>query len=396
MARHKLANVGAVPAAQVATQPQPIAVAVGQLGQGGTERQLYMFLSYCDRTLWAPVVYVSGGLSGPLGFWEPAIRGLGVAVVPLRGSQLAKMWQLRSACISQRARCFFSWSSYTNAFAMALTGLDVHCIGSFRAEIFADLPIRRRQLWAWMSLAGISTAVCNSRETQTQLASRSGSRVKAFFVPNTAESFSPAQVRACRECWRARLNLSDATVLVLGAGGLNVHKRFDRFLDVIATLPRELPVQAVIAGADRGLLADLEAQMQCLGLENRVRFIGMVPDARELMCAADIFLLSSDREGMPNVVLEAMAAGVPCITTRVNGIGDLVRDGATGFVVGRDINDLAKHVTRLATDADLRRIMGARARAIIEREFQPERVIPQLWALCERPNALRQTDIASG
>src|SRR5215469_11781437 len=186
LARHKLANVGAVPAvsvslSQVATQPQPIAVVVGQLGQGGTERQLHMFLSYCDRTHWAPIVYVSGGLSGPLGFWEPAIRGLGIAVVPLRGSRLAKMWQFRSACISQRARCFFSWSSYTNAFAMALTGLDVHCIGSFRAEIFADLPVRRRWLWAWTSLAGISTAVCNSRETQTQLAGRSGSRVRAFF-----------------------------------------------------------------------------------------------------------------------------------------------------------------------------------------------------------------------
>ena len=353
-----------------------------------------MFLSYCDRTRWAPVVYVSGGLSGPGGFWEPAIRGLGIKVVVLRGGQLAKMWQFRTACIAQGARRFFSWSSYTNGFSLALTGRDIHCVGSFRGEVFADLPVRRRPLWAWMSLAGISTAVCNSRETQAKIARRGGSRVRALFVPNAAESFSPAQVRAWREDWRARLNLTDATVLVLGAGSLNVHKRFDRFIDVIARVPRELPIQAVSAGADRGLLADLEARLVSLGLPDRVRFIGMVSDARELMCAADVFLLSSDREGMPNVVLEAMAAGVPCVATRVNGVGDLIRPGETGFIVSYDATDLAEHVTRLATDADLRRIMGARARAAIEREFQPERLARQLWALCEQPNAPLQTDIA--
>jgi glycosyltransferase involved in cell wall biosynthesis len=308
-------------------------------------------------------------------------------VVRLRGGQLGKMWQFRSACIGRDARCFFSWSSYTNGFALALIGCDVQCIGSFRNELFTDLPARRRWLWSQMSLAGISTAVCNSRETQMQIARRSGSRIKALFVRNGVEIFAPEQVQAWREHWRARLDVGNDQVLVLGVGRLEHTKRFDRFIDVIARVGRQVAVQAVIAGESRGGLADLEGRVARLGLQEKVRFIPEVPDARELMCAGDILLLSSDCEGMPNVVLEAMAAGVPCVSTRVNGVNDIIEQGVTGFIMQADVNDLANHVVRLAADANLRRTMGAQARTLIEREFQADQIIPQLWALCERPSA---------
>jgi glycosyltransferase involved in cell wall biosynthesis len=357
-----------------------VAVLIGQLGQGGSERQLYLFLAHCDRTRWAPVVYVSGFL----GCWETPIRSLGVPVVLLRGGRLAKMRQLRSACIAQKARCFFSWSSYTNGFAVALAGCGVHCIGSFRNELFADLPARHKWLWSRISLAGISTAVCNSREAQTQMACRRGSRVKAVFVPNAVEILSSDQVKAWRKHWRGQLGLSEDTVLVLGVGRLDPQKQFSRFIDAIARVGQELRVHAVIAGEDRGWLADLEERLVRLGLRERIRFIGGVPDARTLMCAADIFMLSSEHEGMPNVVLEAMAAGVPCVATKVNGVGDLIKQSATGFIAERSAGDLAQHVARLAADPDLRRMMGTRARAVIEEKFVPQQIVPQLWGLCER------------
>jgi glycosyltransferase involved in cell wall biosynthesis len=114
-----------------------------------------------------------------------------------------------------------------------------------------------------------------------------------------------------------------------------------------------------------------------------IRFIGRVPDAHQLMCAGDIFLLSSDHEEMPNVVLEAMPTGVPCVATRVNSIGDLIQHGVTGFVAARNVADLAQHVLQLAADAGLRCEVGARARAAVERGYQPEQVLRQLGALCE-------------
>jgi hypothetical protein len=174
---------------------------IGQLTHGGSERQLYMFLAHCDRTRWAPVVYVSG----ELGFWEGPIAKLGIPVVLLRGHPLAKLRQFRAASIAQNAKCFFSWSSYTNGYALALTGRGGRRIGSFRNARFDDLPTRLRGLWTWLSLAGISIVVCNSCETRAQVASRGGSGKQVVYIPNAVEIFTPEQVRAWRGQWRARL-----------------------------------------------------------------------------------------------------------------------------------------------------------------------------------------------
>ena len=115
---------------------EAIAIMIGQLTpQGGSERQLYLFLAACDRERWAPVVYVSGAL----GSWEGRICELGIPVVLLRGHPLVKMWRFRAAVVAQKATCFFSWSSYTNGFGLALTGRSARCIGSFRNATFADL-----------------------------------------------------------------------------------------------------------------------------------------------------------------------------------------------------------------------------------------------------------------
>ncbi|MBD9375253.1 glycosyltransferase [Rhizobium sp. ARZ01] len=355
---------------------------IGQLGQGGTERQLYHFLAHCDFARWAPTVYVSG----ELGFWEAPIRELGIPVVLLKGRPLDKMRQFRAACVARKTRCLFSWSSYTNVFALALAGLGIRSIGSFRNALFADLPTGLRSLWSWMSVAGISTAVCNSRETQGQLAHRLGSKRHVVYVPNAVEIFPSDQMARWRAEWRQRLGLRDDAVLVLGVGRLVPQKRFDRFIDTIATVGRHCTVQAAIAGKELGCLDELKSQVARLGLGDRVRFLGSVPDARELICASDIFLLSSDYEGMPNVVMEAMAAGVPCVATPVNGVVDLIQDGVTGLIAESEQDELSRDVLRLATDADMRREIGTRARAWIEQKFQPKLVTGQLWTLCARGN----------
>jgi glycosyltransferase involved in cell wall biosynthesis len=365
--------------AEVATGgPQQIAVMIGQLGQGGSERQLYLFLAHCDRTRWAPTLYVSG----ELGFWEEPIRELNIPIVLLHGSPLAKMHQFRRACAEQGATRFFSWSSYTNGFGLALAGRGVRRIGSFRNAAFADLPARLRWLWSRMSLAGISVAVCNSRETQARIAGRSAGK-PVVFIPNAVQMLTPEQVREQRAKWRARLGLGEGAVLVLGVGRLTPQKNFARFIDTIARARTRAPVQAAIAGGDFGCQAVLQAQIERLDLREAVRLIGKVPDARELMCAADIFLLSSDHEGMPNVVLEAMSVGVPCVATRVNGVGDLIEHGANGFVAEQDAEALAPHVLDLAVDGELRAALGAAARATIEGHYQPEQIVRQLWALCD-------------
>lgn len=363
-------------------RPEPVAVLIGQLSQGGSERQLFMFLSHCDRTRWAPVVYVSG----ELGFWEKHIRSLGIPVRLLTGSRLAKMRQLRAACAAEGVRHFFSWSSYTNPFGLALQGMGVWRIGSFRNALFADLPARLRPFWAWASLSAISLAVCNSKETYDEIALRKAARPKPVYIPNGVEPPTIDQIALWRATWRARLGIGDDAVLVVGVGRLVQQKRFDRFIQVIERARREVPVEAVVAGKDFGCLQGLERQIAQSNLSEAVRFIGAVPDARELISAADILLLSSDHEGMPNVVLEAMSTSVPAVVTRVNAVADLIEHGTTGFIADHDADELARYVVHLARDCGLRRQIGERARSAVMLRHGSRAIAQQLWALCDARN----------
>lgn len=381
---------GAAHAMGRAARPLSIAVMIGQLGQGGSERQLYLFLARCDRTLWAPTLYVSG----ELGFWEAPIRALGVPIVLLTGTPLAKLRGFRSAVRGQRPDVFFSWSSYTNVFALAILGLGIRRIGSFRNALFADLPDRGRAAWVWASKAALSVAVCNSRETFEAFPGGANRTCRAVYVPNGVDRIPVAQAAAWRAAWRARLGVAPDQVLVVGVGRLVPQKCFLRFIEVIAAISPRVPVRAVIAGRDDGCLAELAAAVVRRDLGETVRFLGPIPDAAALICAADIFLLTSDHEGMPNVVLEAMAAGVPCVSTRVNAVGDILRQGETGFLADFHAADLAGCVERLARDPALRRRIGAAARAHVERAHDPLRVADRLWSLCE-PAGLDRPSLAA-
>lgn len=356
-----------------------IAIAIGQLAQGGSERQLYTFLEHCDRERWSPIVCVS---RGPMGFWDDPIRELGIPIVLLHGNPIMRMWQFRQSCRANQVRRFFSWASHTNAYCLALWGLGVRCVGSFRNDYRFVLPDRHRWLRSWASLAGIDTVVCNSQETAAAVRSRAGDHRRVVYVPNSVQPVEDRE--SYRRAWRQRLGIQDDEVLILGVGRLTPQKNFARFIEAIARVYQTTPVQAVVAGRDDGCLESLQQQIEKSGLESdAIRFIGPVPEARKLMCAADVFVLSSDYEGMPNVVLEAMAAGVPCVCTRVNSVSDLVKSGVSGFITDHRADALAEKIQLLAQDRALRQEMGARALKHVDSSFDPKTIATRLWQLLE-------------
>ena len=114
----------------------------------------------------------------------------------------------------------------------------------------------------------------------------------------------------------------------------------------------------------------VEAERRSLGLEDAVELLGERRDVPALLAAADIFVLSSRSEGMPVSILEAMAAGLPVVASNVGGVAELVVDGETGFLTApADEAALASALGRLLADPDLRRRMGAAARARVEARF---------------------------
>jgi glycosyltransferase involved in cell wall biosynthesis len=116
----------------------------------------------------------------------------------------------------------------------------------------------------------------------------------------------------------------------------------------------------------------LEEEARALNISSRVKFLGYQSQqqVRKLLKQADLFVMSSFAEGVPVVLMEAMAAGIPVIATRIAGIPELVRDGHSGLLVAPgDAKEMTNAVDRLLGDAELRNRFAIAGRQDIEREY---------------------------
>src|SRR4029077_3934379 len=143
-------------------------------------------------------------------------------------------------------------------------------------------------------------------------------------------------------------------------------------LEALARLREAHPdVELALAG-DGPDRAQLEAEAHRLGIADRVRFLGYQSSdhVRSLLQETDVFVLPSFAEGVPVVLMEAMASGVPLVSTRVAGVSELVEDGVAGFVVPPgDVGALADAIDALLADPSLRQRFGAARRRTVAREF---------------------------
>jgi colanic acid/amylovoran biosynthesis glycosyltransferase len=177
------------------------------------------------------------------------------------------------------------------------------------------------------------------------------------------------------------------TCQLLSVGRLVAKKGYEYLIEACALLSqRGLDVHCSIVG--EGPRAEkLEALVADLGLESDVTFTGALAaaDVRRLYQQSDLFALacvvvdSGDRDGMPTVLIEAMATGMPVVSTPVTGIPELVTDGENGFLVPqRDVPALAKALETLMQNKDLRTRMGRKARERVASEFDSRRTALQL------------------
>lgn len=166
-----------------------------------------------------------------------------------------------------------------------------------------------------------------------------------------------------REVVRRRLGLADGEILVLQTAALAPHKsQIDLLRAAAAAKQRNPKIRVWIAG-EGPLRAMLEMEQIALGLGDAVRFLGFIEDVSDLLRAADLFCLSSVSEGLGTSILDAMAAGLPVVATRVGGIPEIVADGRTGILVPpRDSGSIAEALVALAGDPARRAAMGAEAR----------------------------------
>jgi len=179
----------------------------------------------------------------------------------------------------------------------------------------------------------------------------------------------------------------EQTVVLLHVGRFAPQKNHFLLVRGFAQAFEQYPAMELWLVGDGSLRPEVERQVQEAGLQERVRFLGLRKDVPKLLAQADMLLLPSDWEGVPLVVLEAMAAGKPVVATRVGGIPELVEDGLTGILVPpQDPQALAAAIVRLVQDAELRRKMGEAGRRRALEQFdirktarQYEKLYLKLW-----------------
>jgi len=169
---------------------------------------------------------------------------------------------------------------------------------------------------------------------------------------------------------KARFGFSPDHILLGAVGRLSEEKGFDRLLDAVSRLVNEGHNVGLIIAGEGHLQDALQDQVESLELQNRVHLAGYLEDPRELYRAIDMYVLSSLREGLPNVVLEAMASQRTVVTTEVNGIPRLVQDGHNGLVVPTaNTEALTEGIRKCLLSKELRTDLAEQGRQTIEENF---------------------------
>jgi len=369
-----------------------IAYVIGELTKGGAEYQLYELVRGLDRTRFAPVVFALS----PGGYWAGGVRDLGVEVIELpnrRSMEVGRLRELRRRLAAFRPHVLHTvlWPGNTYG-RLAALGLGIPVV------ITAERNVVRRPGWqrAVERLLDVATDryLVNSQAIVDELATSGGlARTKMQVIHNGIDltrlpPFDPDRMRA-----RAALGFDPARRLVAQVGRLEPQKDYPTYLAAAARVAASVPDVDFLVVGDGTLRAALEAEAARLGLADRVRFTGERHDVPALLGAVDVLALTSLYEGLPNVVIEAMAAGAVAVATDVGGARELIVPGETGAIVpvGR-ADPIAREMTMLLGDAAGARRMALAARARIEERFTVEAMVRRTTAAYEE--CLRSAGVA--
>ncbi|HKQ96923.1 MAG TPA: glycosyltransferase family 4 protein, partial [Candidatus Polarisedimenticolia bacterium] len=152
-------------------------------------------------------------------------------------------------------------------------------------------------------------------------------------------------------------------------GRLAIEKNYPMLLRVASRFRPEEQVRFFIVGPGE-LEASLKRRAHAMGLDDRVQFLGLRRDIPALLRAADLFAFTSRSEGAPNALLEAMAAGLPIVTTRFAGFGDIVAGGQNAAVIDHDDDvGFETAIRMLLADGEVARKLADQARRTVEERF---------------------------
>ena len=324
---------------------------IGSIDRGGTEAQLAGFVARSGRPECHVVMAWAGEGEMAPAFPQPPVwarRDPRARRSP--GDVLTIVRSLRRV-VDERGvdliHAHLSAAEFVAAFA-APRGIPI--VASRRGRT----PGHEDRLWfravSRVSHARVALMLCNSDELARFTLAHDPAPPPIAVVPNGVDL---AHVPA---------SPVPADPMVVVVANLIGYKRHDRFLHALSQVVARVPEARAVLVGEGPERPRLEAMAAVLGLGERVRFAGAVSDVRPFLAGARVVALTSDHEGLPNALLEAMASGRPVVATRVGGMPELVRDGVDGLLADPDPASVARALTALLGSPGEAERMGASAR----------------------------------
>jgi glycosyltransferase involved in cell wall biosynthesis len=346
-------------------QRMRVGLVIGQLSYGGAEGQLCRLAVRLCRTHDVVVYCLSNVI-------EPYAEQLRAAGVPLRvfpaigRFDVTRVVRLARALREDRIVVVHAFLFIASAYAFLATRFvgGTRLVTSARNCKLEPNPVRR---WLMIRSFRASRAIiCNSREMAAFATDHYGAPEGLIHIV-----YNGVDAQRFRTERQPHEGLRIGTV-----GRIERQKNLDLFLDAAAGVAERIENARFFVVGQGSERARLEARSLALGLGGKLEFVGLTDDVPGFLAQLDQFWLTSDHEGTPNVVLEAMAAGVPVIATRVGGTAEILVDGESGILVEKgEIGAFVEAGIRLASERSLSARMSTRARAEIESRYSIEAMV---------------------
>jgi GalNAc-alpha-(1->4)-GalNAc-alpha-(1->3)-diNAcBac-PP-undecaprenol alpha-1,4-N-acetyl-D-galactosaminyltransferase len=336
------------------------------LTSGGAERVISNMVNYWAAQGWEINLLTFDDNKKTFYNLDSRISHIPLGIAGYSPNQIMGLWNnltriqaLRLAIINSKPNVVISFMHQTNEIVLLATrSLKVPVIVSERID-----PVRHSTGKIWEQLRQWTYPLADRIVVQTKRAGdyfSSKLQKRICVIPNPV-LLPPYQTELSDKL------LAERSLIAMGR--LVPQKGFDLLLEAMAKLKDRYPKWTLTILGEGGLRSQLESLRDELGLGDRVHLVGRVKNPYEFLKQADIFIMSSRFEGFPNALCEAMACGLPVISTDCpNGPREIIRDGVDGILVpNEDVPALAAAMERLMYDEKKRKSLGDLAKKVTER-----------------------------
>ncbi|MDE0779902.1 MAG: glycosyltransferase [Alphaproteobacteria bacterium] len=364
--------------------PHRIVIIIGSLEVGGAERQIAQIVPRLDNTRWK-VDFVTLSRPGSLteglkqaGFcvWSPPLSnrifGRGPLIRLLRAIITLPwlwFWFLRKR--PSIAHFILPEAYLIGGLCALLTGQSRMLMSRRSLALYQErhpiLARVERFLHKRMTLI-----IANSEAIRRDLLNEGVPEHRTRVILNGVDTNAIRPDKSRGNELRHSMGISPDSLVLMIVANLIPYKGHTDLIEALASIHDRLPKawRLLCIGRDDGIESALQAQCAEVRLSDHVQFLGLRSDIPALLNVADIALLCSHEEGLPNAVIEAMSAGVPTIATEVGGTGEIIDHGSTGLLVPpKSPGALAQSILDLIANPELRIQMGKAARAEIESTY---------------------------